>query len=75
MRLSPSIKRAIVNQFKTGDSMQYLATVYEVSPSKIEFVIRAAMIKQDSFLAAREASARQPTVENQTPPLLARELT
>ncbi|HXV84989.1 MAG TPA: hypothetical protein VEG60_34525 [Candidatus Binatia bacterium] len=47
MRLTPSIKRAIVNQFKTGDSMMYLASVYEVTPPKIEEVIRAAMNRAD----------------------------
>jgi hypothetical protein len=44
LKLTKSIRAVIVTQFKTGDTMEYLAKLYGFSVERIEGVIRDWMI-------------------------------
>lgn len=45
MRLTKNIKKAIVKQFKLGDSIEYLASIYSASRPQVENVIRFEMVR------------------------------
>lgn len=47
MKLTANLKAVILKQFKTGDSIDYLAKLYGFTPERIENVVRMAMIESD----------------------------
>jgi len=47
MKLTANLKTVILKQFKTGDSMEYLAKLYGFTPERIENVVRMAMIEME----------------------------
>lgn len=52
MKLTKSLKAAIVRQFKDGASMPYLATVYNLPLKRVEQVVRVRMIEIEERVSA-----------------------
>ena len=44
IRLTKNIKAVILVQFKRGDTIAYLAELYDVSPERIESVLREGLV-------------------------------
>jgi hypothetical protein len=47
MKLTANLKTVLLKQFKTGDTIDYLAKLYGFTPERIEQVVRMAMIEVD----------------------------
>ena len=58
MNLTKNLRLCILKQFKSGDTMIYLAGLYEVHPDRIEQVVREALVAQEFNEDMRKAEAK-----------------
>jgi len=47
MKLTTNLKTVILKQFRTGDTIEYLAKLYGFTPERIEQLVRLALIEID----------------------------
>ena len=59
IRLTKNIKAVILVQFKRGDTIAYLAELYDVSPERIEIVLREGLVACAEEIKAALEKAKQ----------------
>lgn len=58
IKLTKNLKHIIVGQFKGGDSMKYLASIYGHTPARIEQVVRERMLALDEIIGTDRTHRR-----------------
>jgi uncharacterized protein (DUF433 family) len=57
VKLTKQLRSVIIRQFKSGDTIEYLAKLYGFTNERVEQAIREALIERDTELEKQVADA------------------